>query len=238
MHRAKAIACFRGFEPSEDKAFDKNPHLKALREEHDGYEQKCGKSFDDFEEKMAKSVEGEPGESDEHTDWITGKMEETQRGHKKAVAKVAKAMCKEAFGEEDQADEKTIEILKEFLTPHVDPQLLTALTAKIGARIYAEKKTKLGEAHQHLKAATAVLEDLYGALADGDGEEGRSDGVEKSAPTMAPVTPRSKPRSSSRSDDDALKAHLQVREIVGGIEAVARAALGTINTEIRSRSKK
>jgi hypothetical protein len=143
-------------------------------------------------------------------------------------------MCKAAFGEEDQADEKTIEILKEFLTPHVDPLVLTALTAKIGARISGETKAKLGEAHQHLKAAKAVLEELHGGLADGDGEEGRST-EGKTSP--APVITRSRPRTSSRSDE-ALKAHLQAREIVGGIEAVAREALGRLNADIRTHNKK
>jgi hypothetical protein len=236
MHRAKDIACLRSFDPAEEKAFDKNPHLKALREEHDAYEQKNNKNLDEFEERMVKSVQGEPEESDEHTDWITGKMEDSQRAHKKAVTKIAKVMCKEAFGEEEHADEKTLEILKEYLAPHIDPLLLTALTAKIGARISADTNKKLGEAHQLLKAAKAVLEDLHKGLADGSGEEGRSNdakGIDD-----GPREPRSRPRSSSRSEDPALKAHLQAREIVGGIEAVAREALGKLNADIRSHSKK
>jgi hypothetical protein len=237
MHRAKSIACFRGFSTSDDKAFDKNPHLKALRAAHDDYETKNNKALDEFEEKCAKSVQGEPGETDGHVDWITGKMEESQRAHKKAVTKIAKAMCKAAFGEEDQADEKIVEILKEYLAPHIDPLILTALTAKIGARMSAESKKKLGEAHEHLKAAKAVLEDLHGGLADGREEEDRSDDAGKGIGD-GPREPRSKPRSSSRSDDDALKAHLQAREIVGGIEAAAREGLGKLNLEIRGRSKK
>lgn len=236
MHRAKSVACFRGFDPSEDKAFDRNPHLKALRSSHEDYEAKCNKALDEFEERCMKSVQGEPGETDELTDWITGKMEEYQRAHKKTVTKIAKAMCKEAFGEEEQADEKTLSILKEYLAPHIDSQLLTALTAKIGAKIAAETNAKLGEAHQHLKAAKAVLEELSGALADGDGEEGRSsDDDHKSSP--APVNTRSRPRSTSPSDE-ALKAHLQAKEIVGGIEAKAREALGDLNAKIRAHSKK
>src|SRR6185312_3720219 len=135
MHRAKSIANFRGFDSADDKAFDKKPHLKALRDAHDDYESKCMKSLDEFETKLTKSVQGEPGTSDEHTDWITGKMEEAQRVHKKAVTKIAKAMCKDAFGEEDQADEKTLEILKEFLTPHINASLLPAVIGKIGAKL-------------------------------------------------------------------------------------------------------
>jgi len=99
MHRAKSIAVFRGFEPGDNKAFNRNEHLKALREAHDAYEEKCNKGVDEFE---AKSVQGEPASIDEHTDWITGKMEDNQRVHKKAVTKIAKAMCKAAFGEEDR----------------------------------------------------------------------------------------------------------------------------------------
>lgn len=34
MHRTKSIACFRDFDPSDNKAFDRKPHLKALRDEH------------------------------------------------------------------------------------------------------------------------------------------------------------------------------------------------------------
>ena len=99
----------------------------------------------------------------------------------------------------------------------------------------AQSKAKLGEAHEHLKAAKAVLEGLHPGLADGNEEESRSDdsktvddGYRKS---------RSKPRTPSRSDE-ALKAHIQAREIMGGIEAVAREALGKFNAEIRSYSKK
>jgi hypothetical protein len=33
MHRAKSIENFKDFKPSEEKAFDCNPHLKALRDE-------------------------------------------------------------------------------------------------------------------------------------------------------------------------------------------------------------
>jgi hypothetical protein len=92
MHRAKTIACFRSFDASEDKAFDKKPHLKALRDEHDAYEEKGKKAIDEFEEKCMKSVQGEPGETDDHTDWITGVMETHQRTHKKAITKIAKGM--------------------------------------------------------------------------------------------------------------------------------------------------
>jgi len=57
MHRAKTIACFRAFDPSEDKAFNKKEHLKALRSQHEDYETKCNKAIDDFEERCMKSVE-------------------------------------------------------------------------------------------------------------------------------------------------------------------------------------
>ena len=145
MHRAKSIASFRSFDPAEDKAFDKNPHLKALRDAHDAYEAKCNKSLDQFEEKCMKSVQGNPGEVDDHTDWITGKMERTPEVHKKAVTKIAKAMCKAAFGEEEQADEKTLDILKEYLAPHVRPaELLPAVAAKIGSQTVSRHERKAG----------------------------------------------------------------------------------------------
>src|SRR5437588_1290134 len=160
MHRAKSIAGFRGFDPAEDKEFDKNPHLKALRDGHDAYEQKCTKSIDDFEEKCTKSVESDHGSADENIQSLTDSMDGNLRAHKKAVVKIAKGMCKAAFGEEDQPDEKTLEILKEFLTPHIDAMILPAVVGKIGTRRAAERRKKLGEAHELLKAASTVLGEL------------------------------------------------------------------------------
>jgi hypothetical protein len=235
MHRSKSIADFRSFEPS-DKAFDKNEHLKALRDEHDAYETKCNKSLDTFDEKCMKSVQGEPGEVDGHTDWITGKMETSQNVHKKSVTKIAKAMCKSAYGEEDEADEKTLDILKEFLAPHINANLLPAVAGKIGARLAAENKVKTAEVYTYLKAATAVLEVLHKDLADGNEEESRSDVTPKGNGDGSREN-RSRTRSTSRSEDPALKAHLRAREIVGGIEAAARDALGKINADIRERSR-
>jgi hypothetical protein len=230
MHRAKAVGVMRGFNPSEDKAFDKKPHLKALRDEHDAYDSTSNKGLDEFEERCMKSVQGEPGETDENTDWITGLAETQQKAHKKAVTKIAKAMCKEAFGEEEQGDEKTIELLKEYLAPHVDSQILTALTAKIGARISAENKAKLGEAHQHLKAATAIVEALHGGLGNDDGEESRSDDEKSSAP--APATKRSRPSEAAPANDE-LSSHLFARELVREITTVAQRGL----TELNKRTK-
>ena len=106
MHRAKSVACLRSFDPSGEKAFDKKPHLKALRAEHDDYDAKTIKALDEFEEKCVKGVQGGPGDTNEGVEWITGKMEDSQKIHKKAVVKIAKAMCKAASGEEDQADEE------------------------------------------------------------------------------------------------------------------------------------
>ena len=212
MHRAKSVAAFRSFEPS-DKAFDKNEHLKALRDEHDTYETKCNKSLDSFEEKCMKSVQGEPGEVDGHTDWITGKMETSQNVHKKAVTKIAKAMCKSAFGEDDEADEKTLEIIKEILTPHINANLLPAVASKIGSRLAAESKTKTGEVYEHLKAATAIVAALHGALGNDEGEESRSDGVQTPAP--APTRQRSRPTEVQNRDDELNAHHVRQRDSAG-----------------------
>jgi len=235
MHRAKSIAAFRSFEPS-DKAFDKTDDLKALRDEHDAYETKCNKSLDSFEEKCMKSIQGGPGTTDEHTDWITGKMETHQNVHQKAVTKIAKAMCKSAYGEEDEADEKTLAIIKEFLAPHIDAQLLPAVASKLGAKLSAETKTKVAEAYTQLKAALAVLEGLHGGLADDREEVSRSDDAKSIGEGSRENG--SRPRTTSRSEDPALQAHLRAREIVGGIEAAAREGLGKLNADIRARSKK
>jgi hypothetical protein len=86
-----------------------------------------------------------------------------------------------------------------------------------------------------MKAAKAVLESLHPGLADGNEEESRSDDS-KTVDNGSRID-RSKTRTTSRSDD-ALKAHIQAREIVGGIEAVAREALGQLNAEIRTHGKK
>lgn len=233
MHRAKAIACFRSFDPSENKAFDKKPHLKALRDEHDAYQDKSQKALGEFDERMMKSVQGGPDQADEHTDWITGQLDTAGRAHKKSVVKIAKGMCKEAFGEEDQADEKMIAVLKEYLAPHIDPQVLHALTMKIGARISAASREKLGEAHEHLKAATAIVEGLHGGLGDGDGEEGRSDDDEKSS-AMAPVNQRSRPARGASEKDVELDAHLFSRDVLREITTAATRGLEKINKDLKS----
>jgi hypothetical protein len=224
MHRANSVSAFRGFDPS-DKAFSKDEHLKAVRDQHDTYDTKCDKSLDTFEEKCMKSVQGEPGEVDGHTDWITGKMETHQNVHQKAVSKIAKSMCKSAYGEEDEADEKAIEILKEFLSPHIDAQLLPAITGKIGSKLAALTKAQIAEAYQHMKAATAIVAALHGGLGNDEGEESRSDGVE--TPASAPTRQRSRP-AEVRVDDE-LNGHLFNREVLREIATVAQRGLETLN---------
>jgi hypothetical protein len=236
QHRAKSIALFRDFKTESDKAFDKKEHLKSLREQHDEYETKNNKALDEMEERCMKSVEGAIVEDNDLADWISEKIDAHQVAHKKAVTKIGKVMCKAAFGEEDQADEKTLDIIKEFLAPHIDAQLLPAVAGKIGASLQAEKKASLAGAYEHLKAAKAVLEALHGGLADDREEESRSDDAKNV--DEGSRKPRSRTRTTSHSDDAALKAHIQAREIVGGIEAVARKALGELNAEIRDHSKK
>jgi hypothetical protein len=222
MHRAKTIAAFRSFDPSDAKAFDKKPHLKALRDEHDAYEEKCDKAVDGLEERCMKAAKDE-----DQTDGFEKALDTAQRGHKKAVTKIAKAMCKAAFGDEDAPDEKTLAILKEFLAPHIDPQMLNALTTKLGARISAASKEKLGEAHEHLKAATAIVEALHGGLGNDEGEESRSGDEEKSQSQPAPATQRSRP-SESRGKDD-LNDFLLGRDIVREIHAVTQRGLEQYN---------
>jgi hypothetical protein len=136
MHRAKAIACFRTFKPAEDKAFDTKPHLKALRENEDAYEAAIGKTLDDFEEHCSKHAK--PEDADSLAEFIAEKLEAIQRAHKKDLSKIAKTMCKAAFGEPEEADAQTLEILKEFLTPHIDAQLLPAV---ISPRTFACSRT-------------------------------------------------------------------------------------------------
>jgi hypothetical protein len=229
MHRAKNMATVRSFDPAENKAFDKKPHLKALRDEHDAYDAKNKKAMDEFDEKCVKSVQsGQSG--DENTDWITSQLDTAARVHKKAVTKIAKAMCRDAYGEEDEPDEKMVEILKEFLAPHVDPQVLTALTAKVGARISSATRERLREAHEHLKAATSIVEALHGNLGDDDGEEGRSDGDDKTLPA-APGKQRSRPARVPA--QDALDAHLLAKEVLRGVTTAASTALERLNREGR-----
>lgn len=108
MHRAVHLDAFRSYEPTDEKkkkAAEHEDHLKAVRETHDDYEEKCHASLDKFDEKMLKSVEGEPGEADDHTDWITGKVTSHSEQAHKAVVKCAKAMVK-AFGESEETEEK------------------------------------------------------------------------------------------------------------------------------------
>lgn len=226
MHRANSVKCFRDFSPTEEKAFDKNPHLKSLRDALDTYESSNSKALDEFEEKCTKSIQGDEKAADDDTiNWFGGQLESNQRAHKKSVVKLAKAMCKEAFGEEDQADEKTLDILKEFLAPHIDAQILPAVAAKIGARLQAEKRAKLGEAHKHLQAAKAVLE--AEGLGDGSGEIEPAEGV---AP--APAIKRSKPAKIT--NDVELEAHLVAREILRDVTTAATTGLKDIRENIRN----
>ena len=226
MHRAKTVACFRSFDPAEDKAFSNKEHLKALRGEHDEYETKCKGVMDAFEERCMKGVQGEPGTADEHTDWVTGKMETAQRVHQKAVTKIAKAMCKAAFGEEDQADEKTLTILKEHLAPFVPEQLQTAVFTKVGGQIAVATREKLSEAHQQLKAATAIVEALHGALGNDDGEEKRSDEGTTPSATL-PRKQRSRPTEDVKQKAE-LDAHLLAKDILRGITTSAQEGLKTL----------
>ncbi len=221
MHRAKSIANFRSFNEAEEGSFDKKPHLKTLREAHDEYEARNNKLLDEFEEKCTKNA----SERDDHIDWLSEKMEESQRTHKKAIIKSAKIMCKAAFGEEEQADEKVVEILKTFLSPYVPEQMQTAVFMKVGARISAASKEKLGEAHQHMKAATAIVEALHGALENDDGEEDSSD-TGKTVATV-PRKQRSRPTEDIRQKEE-LDAHLLTRDILRGITTAAQEGLKTL----------
>ncbi|HEX3861292.1 MAG TPA: hypothetical protein VHY35_06320 [Stellaceae bacterium] len=222
MHRAKSIASLRDFGDAENTTFDKKPHLKAVRDAHDEYEARNTKLLDEFEEKSIKT----PAEREEHIDWLAEKMEESQRAHKKAVIKSAKVMCKAAFGEEEQADEKVLEILKTFLAPYVPEQMQTAVFMKVGARISAASKEKLGEAHQHMKAATAIVEALHGALENDDGEESRSVG-DAVSPAPAPRKQRSR-SSEDIHQNDELNAHLLAKDILRGITTAAQEGLKTL----------
>jgi hypothetical protein len=137
-------------------------------------------------------------------------------------------MCKAAFGEEDQADEKTLDILKEFLAAHIDAQLLPAVIGKIGAKLAAEKKATISVAYEHLKSAKAVLEAL--GLGDGDGEEARS--TDAPAPVVAPAKQRSRPAAVPAKDE--LDAHLLARDVLRGVTTAASAALERLNIEMRN----
>jgi len=118
LHRAKNVAAFRAYEPdeTEQKDFDNEAHLKALKAEHDDYEAKCGASFKEFAEKMKGE---EDGEATDHADWITKEFQHHGDNHTLGVVKCAKAMC-EAFGEGEEAEEKT---LKGMIEDAVSEQL-------------------------------------------------------------------------------------------------------------------
>jgi hypothetical protein len=221
MHRANSLAALKDFKGGDEKGFDRNPHLKDLRNEHDAYEAKNSKAVDEYE-----------GQDDEAASaQLAEKFESNQRSHKRAVNKIARSMCKAAFGEDDEPDANTVELLKEFLEPHVDSQILTALTAKIASRLTTDNTKKLGEAHQHLKAATAVLESLSKALGDGSGE------IEP-AVVEAPAIERSAPVRVAPVKDVELDAHLLARDILRGITTAATGGLKEINERLRnSRSK-
>lgn len=232
MHRSKMIEAFRSFKPTEEKSFDQSKHLKALRAQHKEYGNEVSTSLDKFEEKC-KTVQGLPGETDEHTDWIVGKMEKHQGAHQKAVGKIAKALCEDAFGEGEDTEEKTIAAVAEILKPYLDEKVLAEVSEKIAQRLTGDTKKKLDEVRSHMQAARIVLRDLSGDPADELGEEGRSEGAGDGTGD-GPQKNGSKPQPTSPEDPEAFKAFLQIKEIVGGIEAVAREALGQLNAGIKA----
>lgn len=222
MHRANSIANFRAFNEDEND-FDKKPHLKTLREAHDAYEAATTKLIDEFEEKLTKA----PAERDDHIDQLAEKIEESQRAHKKAITKSAKLMCKAAFGEEEQADEKVLEILKTYLSPYVPEQMQRAVFLKVGARVSAATREKLAACHEHMQAATAIVAALHGGLGNDDGDESGSEGSGKTQPEPAPRTQRSRPSENARQNEE-LNAHLLARDILRGITTSAQEGLKTL----------
>jgi phage head maturation protease len=223
MHRAKSISCFRSFTASQENVFDKKAHLNSLRDAHDAYEAKNTKALEDFE---ARGLKATRETLDEQLDVLAGVFESNQRAHKKSITRLAKAMCKDAFGEEEAADEQVLDSLKTFLTPYVPEPMQRAVFMKVGARISAVTKEKLGEAHEHLNAASAIVKALHGGLGDDDGEESRSDGDEKSAPAPAPKKQRSRP---SEAHKDELNDFLFAKELVRDITTAAQRGLETLN---------
>ena len=115
MHRSMNVECFRSFVPPADKekAFNSDEYLKALKGEHKGYDEKCGKTFDQFEEKMKTVVgdqsDGDADDIDQHTGWITAKMSGDQVDHRANVKGIATAMCK-GFSTEQDDTQKTMDL--------------------------------------------------------------------------------------------------------------------------------
>lgn len=126
-----------------------------------------------------------------------------------------------------------LEILKEHMAPFVPEAMQRAVFQKVGARISAATREKLSEAHQHMKAATAIVEALHGDLGNDDGEEDRSDS-EKSEAT-APKTQRSRPAESHARDD--LNNFLASREIVREFATLAQKRLTDLNKKAKDKTR-
>ena len=228
-HKAEVIKCFKSFEPTDEtKALDINKHLKAARVENGEYEARTNKSIDEFEEKCLKSVktvQGQPGEIDEHTDWITGILDAHGRAHKKAIVNIAKNMCKEALGDKEITDDKTLEIVKETIAPFIGSKNLIPVAIRIAAELTTERRKMLGEAYSNLKAAVAIVEGLHGALGNDDGDESRS--VEDDTSSKpAPKKQRSRPSEDVREDE--LDAHLLAKDILRRMTTLTQEGLKTL----------
>jgi hypothetical protein len=78
-----------------------------------------------------------------------------------------------------------------------------------------------------MKAATAIVETLHGALGNDDGEEGRSEGTEASVPSPAPRKQRSRPTEDVKQKAE-LDAHLLAKDILRGITTSAMEGLKTL----------
>lgn len=294
MHKSKMIECFRSFAPTDEKkSFDNGEHLKAVRDQHKAYTSNVNNELDKFEEKCSKDIAGGPNEVDNNTDWIVGKLAGHQTKHMKAIGKIAKAMCKDGFGEgettetkawylkgaveeqlieseERQAKWKKVDAIYDifgaFINAYLDDSTLVTdfeklldeavalmkgvetkgvlsgidrkgmatIVFRIAAEVSKETKEKLSEAHKNLKAVTAVLKDLTEGLADDDEEESHSTGMgDNIQADEGSQKSGSKPQATS-TEDAELKTHLQIREIVRGIEAISRDSLAQINANIRS----
>lgn len=225
-HRAKNMEVFRSFvPPKEKKDFDIQKHLKALRAEHKAYEEKCGKSLDEYAE---KTVAGDMHDSDgdegnAHTDWITEAMGGHMAEHGEAVRKMASAVCEGFEGGGEKTEEKWFRkgAVEEELTENADRQAKWAKLERVydvfGAFInaYLEDETPVGDFEKLLDEAVALMK--------GQAAKGILSGVETKGLSLvvfkigAKLSKETKGKLAE-AHDHALKGAEILRELHGDIQ--------------------
>ena len=214
-HMEKMLECFKAYTPGgkkgeDDGEEDEPTAISDLENEHDRHGEVITKAIDAFAKKFENGVEG--GDNDA-IDWIYGKLDRENGKHENTVKTIAKAYCASMSAEKSVA-------------------------VKAGARLSQTSKDAITEAHQLLKSAVAILEQLHGALEQGEGDEGDGNADGNIGDKNLPGNEgRKAPPAGLANARNELQARIAARELVRGISASVNTELANINESIREYYK-